>query len=261
MHTSIRACFLYSFYNPYYLLVAIYIWHLVIPTYIIVPLLLATIRGADIVGEITKDINSGEPLDFHWKGHGLKLYIPADALTPTTSNPEPIKMTIKASITGQYLLPSDLELVSGVYWVSFSKIFSKPVILSVQHCCSLEDPTQMSSLCFVTANCTQELPYSFKKMTGSSTFSTDSCYGTIELKHFSGVAIGQFTQREKIARGRWNKRYRAQVYFFSDSHGEGNTLIKNVHIPVVWDLDLYRKVGSNARVYYHTHVPLYILGC
>ena len=146
-------------------------------------------------------------------------------------------MTIRASINGQYLLPSDLELVSGIYWVSFSKRFSKPVTLSVQHCCSLEDSNQVSSLCFVAAKCTQEkLPYAFKKRTENSTFSTESCYGTIELKHFSGLGIGQL--KEETARSRWNKRYTAQVYAMA--RVAESTLI---HIPIIWDLQLYRQVG------------------
>ena len=195
------------------------------------------IRGAEIVAETTVKLTPGEPLDFHWKGHGLKLFIPADALTLNTHAPEPITMTIRASINGQYLLPSDLELVSGIYWVSFSKHFSKPVTLSVQHCCNL-DTDQVSSLCFVATKASQEeLPYDFKKMTEKSTFSTKSCYGTIKMKHFCGVAIGQ----EESARQKWNKRYIVQVY--SNTHLEGSKLIKNVHMPVIWDLELYRKVG------------------
>jgi hypothetical protein len=70
-------------------------------------------------------------------------------------------------------------------------------------------------------------------MTENSAFSTKSCCGTIELKHFCGVAIGQ----EKT---KWNKRYIAQVYSYT--HEEGRKLIKNVHVPVFWDLELYRKV-------------------
>ena len=189
------------------------------------------------------ELTPGEPLDFHWKGHGLKLYIPADALTLGTPAPDPITMTIRASINGQFLLPSDLELVSGIYWVSFSKRFSKPVTLSVQHCCNLEDPDQVSSLCFVAAKCTQEeLPYDFKKMSDKSAFSTESCYGSIELTHFSGVGIGQFTQKETSARKRWNNQYRAQAYFIADV--KRSTLI---HIPVFWDLEIYQKVVSSIE--------------
>ena len=190
------------------------------------------------------ELTPGKSRDFHWKGHGLKLYIPEDALIPTTSDLEPITMTIRASISGQFLLPSDLELVSGIYWISFSKHFSKPVTLSVQHCCNLQDPDQVSSLCFVAAKCTQkELPYAFKKMKEKSSFSTESCYGTIELKHFSGVGIGQlkqvgFTKEEEKARNKWNKRYIALVY--SIIQGEKSRLIR---IPVIWDLEIYRKVS------------------
>ena len=160
------------------------------------------------------------------------IFASATTLTLDTPAPEPITMTIRASINGQFLLPSDLELVSGIYWVSFSKRFSKPVALSVQHCCNLEDPDQVSSLCFVAAKCTQEeLPYSFKKRTEKSTFSTESCYGTIELTHFSGVGIGQYrqvglTQEEEIARGGGGT---AQVYSITHNNGREQTNKNSTH--------------------------------
>jgi hypothetical protein len=74
-------------------------------------------------------------------------------------------------------------------------------------------------------------------MTGSSAFSTESCYGTIELTHFSGVGIGRSTPKETSAMKKRNNQYNAQVYFVADI--KGSTLI---HIPVFWDLEIYQKV-------------------
>ena len=176
------------------------------------------------------ELTPGQPLDFHWEGHGLKLHIPADVLTLDTPDPEPITMTIRASINGQFLLPSDLELVSGIYWVSFSKHFSKPVTLSVQHCCNLEDPDQVSSLCFIAAKCSEK---KFNKFTGNSSFPTESCCGTIKLQNPSVIGIGQ------LAQTRWNGHYAAHVYTFS--RVERSRLIR---VPVIRDLDIYGKVGG-----------------
>ena len=113
-------------------------------------------------------------------------------------------MTIQASLSGQYQLPDDKELVSGVYWLAFPRKFSQPVTLELQHCADTEYPDQLSSLSFFTAKCNQKtLPYQFQPLLGGK-FSTDSCYGSIELNHFSSFGIWG---REK------KKCYTANVFY------------------------------------------------
>ena len=100
-------------------------------------------------------------------------------------------MSIQASLSGDYHLPGDGVLVSGVYWVALHPPvkFTEKVSLSIQHCGSVAD----SALTFVTAMCTQESrPYKFKPLPGGSFSESDS--GNIEINHFSAAAI--FGQRK-----------------------------------------------------------------
>ena len=96
-------------------------------------------------------------------------------------------LCIQASLSGDYQLPDDGVLVSGVYWLSLHphvERFDKKVTISLQHCASDDG----SSISFVTAKCTQEtLPYTFKPLPGGS-FGV-SREGTILVDHFSAVAL------------------------------------------------------------------------
>ena len=114
------------------------------------------------MAKTTVTLTAGE--GYEWKGHGLRLQVPANALEPLSP---PATITIQASLSGHYHLPDHSQLVSGVYWISFPGKFSRPVTLEVQHCASLQPAHETSSLTFVTAKCSQEtLPYNFRPMTG-----------------------------------------------------------------------------------------------
>ena len=145
-----------------------------------------SIRGADNVGEVTLEVIPGEPLDYFWEDHGLRLHIPADALN---TNIPTLAMKIRASLSGQFKLPDDMDLVSGVYWISFpSKLLKQPITLELQHCAYLERSEQ-TYLTFITSKCNQEtLPYQFEPLHGG-VFSPKSGYGIVQIKHFSGIAV------------------------------------------------------------------------
>ena len=141
------------------------------------------IRGADIVARTIVEITPHQPMDFHWEGHGFKVHIPVGAIRRERGR---VTLCIQASLSGDYQLPDDGVLVSGVYWLSLYPHvgrFDKKVTISLQHCASDDD----SSISFVTAKCTQEtLPYTFKPLPGGS-FDV-SKEGTILVDHFSAVA-------------------------------------------------------------------------
>ena len=204
------------------------------------------IRGAETVAETEIDITPGVPCDFTWKGYGFRVYIPADALKQENDAlPGPLKMKIKVSINGQFLLPDNLQLISGIYWVKFKRKFSKPITLSIQHCYNLRKSEQSSPLCFVTAKCNHEhMPYNFQVMPEKGTFSTESSYGTVEVQHFSGVGIA--LQKEEVsARENWNKLYIALAYYLNRGNKTKTcTYQRDVHVAIIWDLELYRKVCS-----------------
>ena len=201
------------------------------------------IRGAEIVAKISVDIYPNKPLHLDWEDHGLTLDIPSDAVKTNTA---PVRMTIQASLSGQYSFPPDMELVSGIYWISFPERFSKPVTLNMQHCCHIQNMEQASELHFVSAKCTQEnLPYKFEpKPTSTGIFSTQSCYGAVELEHFSGVGIGQKRKRSegksqmsKRKKDQWNRTYSAQSYHLRKDNTDWL-----VEIPVTKDLKLFKTV-------------------
>ena len=172
---------------------------------------------------------AGERCTYEWKGHGLRLQVPDDALQPPAP---PTTMTIHASLSGHYHLPDDTQLVSGVYWISFPRKFSRPITLELQHCAFLENPHEMTALSFVSAKCNQNtLPYNFKPMTGREVFSADSQYGAIELNHFSAVGIVS-------KKGKQGKRYMAHTYYIPQSP---TTWL--MHFTIICDLDLFLRVS------------------
>ena len=158
-----------------------------------------SVRGADNVGEVSLEVLPGEPLNYYWKGHGLRLHIPANALD---TNTPPLTMKIQASLSGQFRLPDDMELVSGVYWISFpAKSLVQPVTLELQHCAHLEQNEQ-TCLTFVTSQCNQEtLPYQFEPLPGG-VFTTSSDYGAVQLCHFSGAAVARKKRRRTQSHSR-----------------------------------------------------------
>ena len=138
----------------------------------------------------------GKALQYDWKKHGFKVHIPAEALQQSSA---PLTMHIQASVSGKFQLPNNLQLVSVVYWISFPKKFSKPVRVTVQHCACLEYPDTLASLSFITAKCTQAtLPYNFKRLQ-NGVFTRDSQYGSIELDHFSAVAVAGINKEYVIS--------------------------------------------------------------
>ena len=122
---------------------------------------------------------------FEWEGYGLKLHIP-EGSRPVGMRE--CQINIKASLNGQFQLPKDTDLLSPVFWISAPCKFTKPVTLEIQHC-ALRHEAVLSDLSFVSAKCSQkDLPYMFKQLDGG-VFTKHSSYGTIQLKHFSGVGV------------------------------------------------------------------------
>ena len=108
------------------------------------------------------------------------------------------RVDVKAGFTGQFNIPDDVHLVSCVYWLSCSQKFVEPVTLEIEHCASLQDSSQSSTLRFVAAKCSQaELPYQFKVMERGK-FVPRSSYGSIQVTQFSFFAIGIFKRFQSL---------------------------------------------------------------
>ena len=155
--------------------------------------------------------------------------------------------------------PDDMELVSGVYWISFpAKFLKQPITLELQHCAHLEQ-TEQTHLSFVTSKCNQEtLPYKFKPLP-KGVFSGSSDYGTVKLDKFSGMAVAKRKKRTKrhrreqkgdandeTARQSDEKKYVALTYYtparFTQTTWEMN-------FTIICSLDLCLKVAMSVNVY------------
>ena len=162
-------------------------------------------------------------------------------------------LCIQASLSGDYQLPDDGVLVSGVYWLSLHppvERFDKKVTITVQHRATDDDSAELS---FITAQCTQRLlPYSFKTLSceGEHTQSHTKLStppsskslpegsflkpgeGTIEVDHFSafGIIFPQFMGLRKN-------------YAFCTYYIKRQLNCYEAHITVTPDLDLQLKVG------------------
>ena len=137
-----------------------------------------------MIGE-TDFVISTKKCSFEWVGYGLKLSIPEDSL-PTDM--EQCRINMKASLSGPFQLPEDSDLLSPVFWISALCKFKNPVTLEIQHCAS-RDEASFADLNFVSTKCSQkELPYIFKQL-DEGRFPADSSYGSIQLRHFSGIGV------------------------------------------------------------------------
>ena len=136
-----------------------------------------------------------------WEGYGLKIHVPEGSLPRGMGE---TKVNIRASLSGQFQLSEDLDFLSPVFWISAPCKFTNPVTLEIQHCAEGEDHTVLSDLSFVSTKCSQKnLPYKFKEL-GGGVFTIHSFYGSIQLSHFSGIAV--------VGKKRVPRSYRAHLY-------------------------------------------------
>ncbi len=173
-------------------------------------------------------IVTNSPQTFHWVGYGFKLTVPQGSLP---AGVDQCRLDIKASVAGQYQLPGNLQLVSGVFWLRPypSGQFQQQLTVEIQHCAKMTSSTKLS---FVRAHCSQEsLPYTFKQLEGCGSFTEFSSYGSLELNQFSGLAVtGEDVERV----------YTASLYYLgSELHS------REIHFVVNWDVEIHKTVSDN----------------
>ncbi|XP_064401971.1 uncharacterized protein LOC135347820 isoform X4 [Halichondria panicea] len=182
--------------------------------------------GVEVVAS-TCVIVTNSPQTFHWVGYGFKLTIPQGSLP---AGVDQCRLDIKASVAGQYQFPDNLQLISGVFWMRPypSGQFQQQLTVEVQHCAKMTSSTKLS---FVRAHCSQEsLPYTFKQLEGRGSFTEHSSYGSLELSHFSGLAVtGEDVERV----------YTASLYYLgSELHS------REIHFVVNWDNEIHNTLVS-----------------
>ena len=149
-------------------------------------------RGANIVTQTTLTLTQ-ETQNLQFEGYGFKFHVPEGSLPAEISE---AKLNVQVSLSGQFQMPPDCELISAVYWVFSPHKFTKPLTVEIQHCAVLSSDQQCLQLAFVSTKCTQkELPYMFKTRDGG-VFCHHSSYGSLSLTQFSGVGV----VRRKVTR-------------------------------------------------------------
>ena len=139
---------------------------------------------------------------FGWKDYGLKLHVHKGSFP---AGMEECRINIGMSLSRQFQRPGDSVLLSPVFWLSAPCKFTWPVTLEIQHCALGEDEATLSNLRIVSARCSQnDLPYRFRQVDGG-VFTRHSSYGSIQLSHFSGLAV---TGRKSTPRS-----YCAHLYY------------------------------------------------
>ena len=154
-----------------------------------------------------------------------------------------------------FKVPENMELVSGIYWVDFKGEFANPITIEIEHCASLDQPSQFSSLSFVsTEPPTQEaIPYQLQPLPGG-VFLQDICYGSIQLSQSSLMAV--------VTAGSATKSYRALNYYVPKT-----TTTWNMDLIIIYDLEISIKVCwlSYTLKYidqkYMLHVTIAIYDC
>ena len=189
------------------------------------------VDGLDVVGETTVLITHSFQ-DFHWKGYGLKLRIPEKALPADVKE---CTLLIRVGVSGQFALPKNTSLASGVYWLNTDPQcqFTKPLTLEIQHCAK---SSQTSRLSF--ASCSQNsLPHTFEIMKEGKFPKGE--YGHIQLHSSSLLTLlrmeSWFPQVLKF--GDHNMKYCARQYYLCE---EMNRRV--IHFFVTKDLEVYATV-------------------
>ena len=220
------------------------------------------LRGAEVVAQTTFTLTQ-EAQNFQLEGYGFKLHVPEGSLPVEVSE---TKVMVKVSLSGQFQMPPDCELLSAVYWVYTSHKFIKPLTVEIQHCAVLSSDQQCSQLAFVSTKCTQkELPYLFRIRDGG-VFSCHSLYGSLSLSRFSGFGV--------VKRVASRRSHRVQPYpptsvqTIHDQHKQlastdleisdqycGQVYIRKgvndcrVHFVITKNLDAHRTVSISCQLY------------
>ena len=184
--------------------------------------------GIDVLQATSVSVTQSAQL-FNWKGYGLKLRIPQQALP---SHLKTCTITITATLSGQYQFPENTELVSPVFWLKCepSCKFKVPLHLHIQHCAL---PDNSSCLFMARATCAQRnLPYTFRKLNGG-VFSNHGTYGVVALDHFSGMGV--------VQEGSDERRYWSTVFYM----GPPNS--RDIHFTVTWHDDAHVTVSLGAE--------------
>ena len=214
----------------------------------ILPLHLGYLSGIEVIDH--NSTYTGKAHSYEWSKYGFKMYFPENAVPPGVDE---CRVHLKAGLSGQFDLPRDAELVSGVYWLSSCHVLTRPVTVEIQHCAQ-EDLLHQSRLTYIVASCSQEEPpYQFKILEGG-VFSPNSRYGSINVTHISGLLaiaaqpLPLLSLMQRLSHKVHHthcKTYRSRLYYSSNSVHSWE-----VHFVIMWNLELHITVSNTAEVHW-----------
>ena len=111
---------------------------------------------------------------------GIKLYLPPNSFS------EPVfAITVGVGISGSFVSPKGMTLVSAVYYIRTSSELLRPVTVEIEHCVILLNNNETSSLKFGKADTDTNI---FKKLP-EGTFPVGQSWGTIQISSFCLLGI------------------------------------------------------------------------
>ena len=181
--------------------------------------------------------------DFENEKYGYKMHFPDNALPPEVDE---CQVHVESSLCGQFQFPENIELISGVYWITTGQKFVEPVIVEFQHCAKPEHVENLTIV--VTWRTVRDLPYKFSILDGEL-FSLGTDYGRISLTHFCGVAVASqspppqsLLQRLKHCfSGTQSSDVRKYLTRFYYSKGDSHTW--DVYFVIIWNTKLHIAVS------------------
>ena len=141
--------------------------------------------AAEVLAETVIEVTGDGHQSLSWSGHGFRLTIPAGAV-PVGST---IRLAVKAILTGEFDLPESFQLVSAIFWIKATQLFSRDVTLHLHHCGVIESKAQCSQYKFVAGRCSQpHLPYKLV-LREEGVFTPHTREASISIKQFSFYAV------------------------------------------------------------------------
>ena len=145
------------------------------------------------------------------KTFGIKLY-----LSPNTFSEPVFSITIGVGLSGSFISPERMTLVSAVYYIRTSSELLRPITVEIEHCVILLDNNKTSGLKFGKADTNSywaSPPYIFKTLS-EGMFPVGQSWGTIQMSSFSLLSIFWYDDNPPV-------EYLAGVLSYPHKHGSG----------------------------------------
>ena len=142
--------------------------------------------GVHVLDEKHFILNGDTACTLDWSDYDLHIEVPEGSLSPE----QKIDICTKAIVAGDFKMPSDCYLVSGIYQIICPEMFSKKVTLHLSHAAFIDSEEEASHFRFYAARCSTGPPYEFKELKGGS-FTAFNQHASIKVCQFSYYSVGK----------------------------------------------------------------------